>query len=354
MQILIDSIFYQFNKINSDYIAITRSIDLKGFEFNMTLCSQIFCQNIFINYSNYTESQHPVWVRINITDNIDKSPGINMQNYSNISDEYYPYDINNINNESLILRFESFQFLDYPRSQHTDFQVEGIFSDNYYFILEQTYFLLYPGQVYFITLDPTIFADDFVVYSGDLNFLTRIYKLELNPQLKQMPINLSFDEIHFGFRPHSYFFKFEENHGYNFTDLMSDLGGFYNAILGIFISFFGTQRLEPWGLAQKYIFSCIPCRKSFMSNLAKKFVSSAGIPLAEKVNERPVESSLEERVQILETLLKDYYLDDYYLKKIKKIKIKHKRLLEKFNNMEQQNNENDELENPSILVTPSD
>lgn len=85
-----------------------------------------------------------------------------------------------------------------------------------------------------------------------------------------------------------------------------------------------------------------------MKNLARKYVSSAGIPLAEKVNERPVNSSLEERVQILETLLQDYYLDDYYLEKIRKVKIKHKRLLEKYNNMERaerQNDENSEHEN---------
>ncbi len=72
-------------------------------------------------------------------------------------------------------------------------------------------------------------------------------------------------------------------------------------------------------MAQKYIFRCSPCRKSLKRNFAKKYVSSVGIPLVEEVNKRPKESkeskepeeSLEERVQILETLLEDYYLDDF-------------------------------------------
>ena len=83
-------------------------------------------------------------------------------------------------------------------------------------------------------------------------------------------------------------------------------------------------------MAQKYIFSCTPCRKSLKRKFAKKYVSSAGIPLVEKVNQRPKKpkesrepeeslGSLEGRVQILETLLEDYYLDVYYLKKVKEV-----------------------------------
>jgi hypothetical protein len=93
-------------------------------------------------------------------------------------------------------------------------------------------------------------------------------------------------------------------------------------------------------LAQKYLFSCIHCRKSLKRYFASKYVSSAGIPLVEKVDKRPEGSSLEERVQILETLLCDYYLDDYYLKKVKDVRIKHKKLVKKYKKM----NENIELD----------
>ena len=100
-------------------------------------------------------------------------------------------------------------------------------------------------------------------------------------------------------------------------------------------------------MAQKYVFTCTPCRKSLKRKFAKKYVSSAGIPLVEEVNKRPKKlkepeeseeskepeeskESLEEnveylkgRVQILETLLEDYYLDAYYLEKVKNVITKH-------------------------------
>ncbi|EXX76161.1 hypothetical protein RirG_035680 [Rhizophagus irregularis DAOM 197198w] len=102
------------------------------------------------------------------------------------------------------------------------------------------------------------------------------------------------------------------------------------------------QRLEPWGLAQKYLFSCTHCRKSLKRNFARKYVSSAGIPLVEKVDKRPEGSSLEQRVQILETLLRDYYLDDYYLKKVKYVRVNHKRFLKKYEEINRQDNEDTE------------
>ena len=92
-------------------------------------------------------------------------------------------------------------------------------------------------------------------------------------------------------------------------------------------------------MAQKYLLSCIPCKRSFTRKFAKKYVSSAGIPLVEKVDKRPKESSLEERVQILETLLQDYYLDDYLLKEVKIAKIERKR----YDTMKEQNIEETKL-----------
>ncbi|POG75007.1 hypothetical protein GLOIN_2v1569724, partial [Rhizophagus irregularis DAOM 181602=DAOM 197198] len=151
--------------------------------------------------------------------------------------------------------------------------------------------------------------------------------VKLNLQLEQLPIQLESNEVNLKIFPHK------------LTDLISNLGGFYGAIAELFYLFFGMQRLEPWGLAQKYLFSCTHCRKSLKRNFARKYVSSAGIPLVEKVNKRPEGSSLEERVQILETLLRDYYLDDYYLKKVKYVRINHKRLLKKYEEIDRQDNE---------------
>ncbi len=49
-----------------------------------------------------------------------------------------------------------------------------------------------------------------------------------------------------------------------------------------------------------------------MKSFAKKYVSTAGIPFVENVNEMPENVTLEalkDRIQIIETLLKEYYID---------------------------------------------
>ncbi|CAB4406214.1 unnamed protein product [Rhizophagus irregularis] len=198
------------------------------------------------------------------------------------------------------------------------------------------------GRAYFISYNPII-----VSYEDEFFGVLR-YVLELNPQLEQLPIQLKSNEVHVEVSSHPYsgFARFETTRKYNHTDLISNLGGFYGAIAGIFILFFGMQRHEPWGLTQKYLFSCTHCRKSLKRNFARKYVSTAGIPLVEKVDKRPEGSSLEERVQILETLLRDYYLDDYYLKKVKDVRINHKRFLKKYEEINRQDNEN--IENTEL------
>ena len=64
---------------------------------------------------------------------------------------------------------------------------------------------------------------------------------------------------------------------------ISNLGGFYTACAGIFFYLFGNPKLSPWGITQKAIFVCWPCRRSFQRQLANRYVSSAGIPFGEKV-----------------------------------------------------------------------
>ncbi|GBB93951.1 hypothetical protein RclHR1_02260016 [Rhizophagus clarus] len=382
----------QLNEIDPNFVTITKSIKLDGFNLEVTICSENSefstnimvpgqnginqpsqpgrCQDVTLQYQypqfeQYLErkqslhlEQNPqfktsIWLNISA---ITPNPTFNNSDtplYSNILDmfEFPEFNIQDYSkSDNLIsLSFRSFQFHDLLNADI--YYNEEIFAENSnFFILEPSYFLLYPGQAYFITLHPTVVFGDcsFHDYRCVDKNLTLYRKLELNPQLIQLPVNLNPNEINFGMRPHSRYYTHEvKNPGYNYTDLLADLGGFYTAVLGVFICFFGMQKIEPWGLAQKYVLSCIPCRKSFLRNLAKRYVSSAGIPLAEKVNERPANSSLEERVQILETLLKDYYLDDYYLDKIKMVKIKHRRLLEKYNKMElaeQNNDENSEQE----------
>src|SRR4051812_44644799 len=100
-----------------------------------------------------------------------------------------------------------------------------------------------------------------------------------------------------------------EKYEYQTISIVSNLGGFYGFIVTAYIALFGMSKVEPWGFLQKIIFRCWHCRRSFKQHLADKYVSSAGIPFGENISDRPEGTSLEDRLQILEYLLKDYYLD---------------------------------------------
>jgi hypothetical protein len=73
--------------------------------------------------------------------------------------------------------------------------------------------------------------------------------------------------------------------------------------------------------------TCTICRKSLIKNVAKKYVSTAGIPFVEKVSEMPASGTLEDRVQIIETLLKEYYLDVEFLEILKKEKTMYRKAM---------------------------
>ncbi|CAI2181971.1 7172_t:CDS:2, partial [Funneliformis geosporum] len=114
-----------------------------------------------------------------------------------------------------------------------------------------------------------------------------------------------------------------ENYEYQPISIVSRLGGFYGAVVAFYIFLFGMSKVEPWGIFQKVVFRCWPCRRSFKKHLATRYVSAAGIPLGENINDRPVGTSLDDRIQILEQLLKDYYLDSYYLDVLKLTKMRY-------------------------------
>ncbi|CAG8527110.1 5952_t:CDS:2 [Funneliformis mosseae] len=127
----------------------------------------------------------------------------------------------------------------------------------------------------------------------------------------------------------------QEHHRLTIAGNISSLGGFYTACAGIFFYLFGNPKLSPWGAAQKTIFICWPCRRSFQKNLANRYVSSAGIPFGEKVKRMPPDSSIEERLQIIEVLLQEYYLDTYYIDQLKLVKRKFRKKRRDYEELEQ-------------------
>ncbi|CAB4391971.1 unnamed protein product [Rhizophagus irregularis] len=170
-------------------------------------------------------------------------------------------------------------------------------------------FYFRPGQAFFIHI------------KSSTNSYLNSCDLELDLQSEQLPLNLDTNRIGLGFN--IYFpFRYNSMVIYDFESYLSDIGGFYGSIEGFFAAIFGSGKLGPWGIAQTIILTSIPCVRSFGRNFARVYVSKAGIPLVEDVNKRPgrdedFNKSLEERVQILETLLREYYLDEHYLEKIK-------------------------------------
>ncbi|KAG9296108.1 hypothetical protein G9A89_011961 [Geosiphon pyriformis] len=75
------------------------------------------------------------------------------------------------------------------------------------------------------------------------------------------------------------------------------------------------------GVAQKYLFRCRWCRRDFGKKLALRYVSKSGIPLVQKVRDYPPDFTPEGRIQILESILEEYYIETYYLERLRQTKL---------------------------------
>ncbi|CAB4406217.1 unnamed protein product [Rhizophagus irregularis] len=337
----------QYKKINTEVSIAIKLIKLEEnveLSLGMNMCTGFYnsINDVKINgkYTKYNIFNEIYRKRVNLKGNRNFDIWLNITfNINNNISEPIFHDIPDIDlycnpvtipNNLLSLNFESFQY-SFPNKPDLNYNIKDYtdYLSYYNNIIDTTHFSLYLGRAYFISYNPIVVDDN----------------VKLNLQLEQLPIQLESNEVRFRIFlnfPDPFMARFETTNQYDYTDLISNLGGFYGAITGIFYLFFGMQRLKPWGLAQKYLFSCTRCRKSLKRNFARKYISSAGIPLVEKVNKRPEGSSLEKRIQILETLLRDYYLDDYYLKKVKDVRINHKKLFKKYEEINRQDNEDTE------------
>ncbi|CAG8619161.1 16094_t:CDS:2 [Rhizophagus irregularis] len=90
-------------------------------------------------------------------------------------------------------------------------------------------------------------------------------------------------------RPLSMNIYYQEETYYDLGSITSSIGGFYTSLSGIFVFLFGASKLAPWKLKSKY--ETIP----FVSGRIKNV-------------------TLEERVQSIENLLEEYYLNTDFLK----------------------------------------
>ncbi|CAB4405092.1 unnamed protein product [Rhizophagus irregularis] len=183
--------------------------------------------------------------------------------------------------------------------------------DGTYYNSTYNSFFLADRQVAIIDYSPIIRSD---LFGTNAN---------LNAHMNILPLSSSQNTIQLGIGLKTSSIQYQEELLPEISSFISKIGGFFSFLSGVFIFLFGTSRIAPWGFMQRYIIpymTCKICRKSLIKNVAKKYVSTAGIPFVEKVSEMPASGTLEDRVQIIETLLKEYYLDVEFLEILKKEK----------------------------------
>ncbi|CAB4376964.1 unnamed protein product [Rhizophagus irregularis] len=103
--------------------------------------------------------------------------------------------------------------------------------------------------------------------------------------------------------------QYQEEFYYDLGSIISNVGGFVSSLTGFFVFLFGANKLAPWGFFQKYVFKCLCIRyqKKLINKLKTKYEP---IPF---VSGRTKNVTLEERVQNIENILKEYYLDTDFL-----------------------------------------
>ncbi|GBC52417.2 hypothetical protein GLOIN_2v1883501 [Rhizophagus irregularis DAOM 181602=DAOM 197198] len=111
-------------------------------------------------------------------------------------------------------------------------------------------------------------------------------------------------------RPLSMNIYYQEETYYDLGSITSSIGGFYTSLSGIFVFLFGASKLAPWGFMQTRMFNflCIRYQRKLVRKLKSKYET---IPF---VSGRIKNVTLEERVQSIENLLEEYYLNTDFLK----------------------------------------
>ncbi|RIB00924.1 hypothetical protein C2G38_2232419 [Gigaspora rosea] len=122
----------------------------------------------------------------------------------------------------------------------------------------------------------------------------------------------------------------EETFELIFLFIIASLGGFYSAAAGAYTLLFGSSKLLPWGLTQKYM-CCLNLRKNFEIEIATHYVSKAEIPFADNLCKLPKGATIEDRVLILESVLRKYYLDTDFFAELNYIVQQNQKYKKKFN-----------------------
>ncbi|CAG8674704.1 18501_t:CDS:2, partial [Gigaspora rosea] len=146
-----------------------------------------------------------------------------------------------------------------------------------------------------------IFNQLFITSEGQFNIsdISNIYSISLG----QLTIAEFLLKVH-----HKYSSKFNAQLGFLPTQK--------EAVLDI------DLKLLPLGSNNNYTLLGVCARHACVG--AKRYISRAGIPLVDDPRKLPSSAALEDRITILETLLKEYYLDTSYLDIIKETRDRYR------------------------------
>ncbi|KAF0455191.1 hypothetical protein F8M41_001483 [Gigaspora margarita] len=172
------------------------------------------------------------------------------------------------------------------------------------------------GQLTIAEFSPKVHYKYASKFNAQLGFMPTQKEAVLDINLKLLPLGSNNNYTLLAISPKDHLVRYEKEKYIGIGSVLSSIGGFYTAVISIFILFFGYPKHSPWGLCQ----TCLcwrPFRKSFKDHLAKRYILRAGIPLVDVPRKLPSNAALEDRIAILETLLKEYYLDTSYLDIIK-------------------------------------
>ncbi|PKY40021.1 hypothetical protein RhiirA4_453319 [Rhizophagus irregularis] len=110
-------------------------------------------------------------------------------------------------------------------------------------------------------------------------------------------------------KPKSMNIYYQKESYYDLNSITSNIGGFFGFLSGIFVFLFGEPKLAPWGFLQTHVFNCLCTR--YRRKLVRKLKSKyEPIPF---VSGRTKNFTLEERIQSIENLLEEYYLNTDFL-----------------------------------------
>ncbi|CAG8722171.1 18658_t:CDS:2 [Dentiscutata erythropus] len=276
------------NKSNCIYFRFNSSLqfhhDSALMSFNITLAPALSTTNVSFNLSEYLYPDPP-FRKFNLDSTLKLKYDPSSVNFSKIG----------ISDHQLYVKFDAM-----------------VVNNNSYTDISYPSFLFEPGDCSVINLSPTIKGSYYDNMGRFMGYQNEKSQFHLNPTITTLPKLTDGRQIQFAVIQRQYL-----RHEMQSSHSMANIGGFYVALSSIYVLLFGMSKLSP-------------CLKR---KLAKRYVAFSGIPLSQKVSNRRNDATLEDRVQMLETMLQDYYLDNYQWELLKKSVLKYDRLQRQYDQM---------------------